>query len=555
MANLNFMVGANVAGATKVLDGFTGGVMGKLGGINKMFPKMSAGATKFGGASSAAFAVMKRAILATGIGALLIAIVSLIKYFKSTQEGADKLERVMAGFGAAVAVLTDRFSAVGKVIVDAFSNPKQAIADLWQAIKTNLINRVKGMIDMFGALGNVIYSALNFDWDSMKEGAADFGTAMVQVTTGLDEAQQSKVADTFKSITKEIKEETKAAMELAKIMHELRDAELNMITAKAEMRREVAQARLDAMDESKTQKERIDALKLVQDIEKKHTEELIKLQELKVKTMGEEIALGNSMHEEFVEHENAKAALIDLKTKSIMTQKRLEGEVEALTIEMEAENNKRRAAEKKALVELEKELAFEKANLSEEEFAKFKELQDLKIEAVKTATDEELALEAEASKSRVKDRKQEVKDKAALEKAAEKAKENLIKSGFSMAKGLAKEGTATAKAIAVAETIYNTQKAIIKTLADVPTPFNIPAAVGIGLQGAMAVQKILSTNPESASGGSTSTPSMPAAPRPVSGAFTLGGGIEPEPIKAFVVTDEMTDSQTQLSDIRRRATI
>jgi hypothetical protein len=41
----------------------------------------------------------------------------------------------------------------------------------------------------------------------------------------------------------------------------------------------------------------------------------------------------------------------------------------------------------------------------------------------------------------------------------------------------------------------------------------------------------------------------------MSGAFELGGGIAPEPVKAFVITDEMTSSQAQLANIRRRATI
>ena len=40
-----------------------------------------------------------------------------------------------------------------------------------------------------------------------------------------------------------------------------------------------------------------------------------------------------------------------------------------------------------------------------------------------------------------------------------------------------------------------------------------------------------------------------------SGAFTLGGGIEQQAMRAYVVTDEMSDSQAQLADIRRRSTI
>ena len=41
----------------------------------------------------------------------------------------------------------------------------------------------------------------------------------------------------------------------------------------------------------------------------------------------------------------------------------------------------------------------------------------------------------------------------------------------------------------------------------------------------------------------------------MSGEFQLGGGVEPDPVKAFVVTDEMSSSQNQLANIRRQATI
>ena len=41
----------------------------------------------------------------------------------------------------------------------------------------------------------------------------------------------------------------------------------------------------------------------------------------------------------------------------------------------------------------------------------------------------------------------------------------------------------------------------------------------------------------------------------MSGAFTLGDGQAPDAMRAYVVTDEMTNSQNQLANIRRRATI
>ena len=48
---------------------------------------------------------------------------------------------------------------------------------------------------------------------------------------------------------------------------------------------------------------------------------------------------------------------------------------------------------------------------------------------------------------------------------------------------------------------------------------------------------------------------MTPAPQMVGGAFELGGGVTPEPLRAYVLTDEMSNSQNQLANIRRRATI
>ena len=41
----------------------------------------------------------------------------------------------------------------------------------------------------------------------------------------------------------------------------------------------------------------------------------------------------------------------------------------------------------------------------------------------------------------------------------------------------------------------------------------------------------------------------------MSGAFELGGGQEVEPARAYVVSDDITESQDGLAIIRRRATI
>jgi hypothetical protein len=133
--------------------------------------------------------------------------------------------------------------------------------------------------------------------------------------------------------------------------------------------------------------------------------------------------------------------------------------------------------------------------------------------------------------------------------------------GFNVATSLAKEGSAAAKGIAVAQTIFNTQQGIMKALADVPYPMNVVQSALTGVMGAASIAKILSTNPEGAGagggggGGASMSGAAPPAPQMMSGAFDLGGGIAPEAQKAFVVTDELTSSQDMLANIRRQATI
>ena len=83
-------------------------------------------------------------------------------------------------------------------------------------------------------------------------------------------------------------------------------------------------------------------------------------------------------------------------------------------------------------------------------------------------------------------------------------------------------------------------------------------AAGTVLAGGLAnVQNILKQDVGSGSGGGGGNVAGSTAPAPqmMSGAFDISGGVAPEATKAYVVTDEMSNSQNQLANIRRRATI
>jgi hypothetical protein len=178
-------------------------------------------------------------------------------------------------------------------------------------------------------------------------------------------------------------------------------------------------------------------------------------------------------------------------------------------------------------------------------------------------------------------------EKAVLEakNAIRDANVSNIEAGFGLLKTLAGENEGLQagaiigeSAAGVARTIINTQTSNAATVAQgaalaIPTAGasvaaaaklvvanNISAGIAIATNIA-ATAKALSQlgggggAGGSASGGSPAPTSTTPAPQMMSGAFQLGGGVKPEAMKAFVVTDEMSNSQSQLANIRRRATI
>ena len=110
------------------------------------------------------------------------------------------------------------------------------------------------------------------------------------------------------------------------------------------------------------------------------------------------------------------------------------------------------------------------------------------------------------------------------------------------------------KALAIAAAVIDTYAGANKAFAQGGTAGFITGAAVIAA-GLTNVKKILST--DVGSGGSGSTPSMESTPAPemLSGSFTLGGVQEQQPVQAYVVTDDMTNNQNKLANIRRRATI
>ena len=412
------------------------------------------------------FKTIMRGILSTGIGALLIAFGSLVTYVTSTKEGMDKLNVVLAKVGAFFNVIKDRISTVGKAV--------------------SLFMRGK-----------------------FKEAAAS-------------------IKDVFKDVTKEIKEETKAAGELEKATQRLRDRQNEFTIEKVKTRKEIEKARLLAEDETKSAEERREALEKALKLEQETSSEEVKLAKERARIFEENMKMSKHTAAEEEELANLKAEIIRKEIASLRLQKRVKTEMN----------------------EMDNEIARKKKEEEDEAERKRKE----KEKADKKRADEEIALA-----------KKVAAQKMAILKAEEDFKKATIEKGFGAASALAGENAALSKGVAAAQTIYQTQQGIMAAMGAtsvgdklLPYPVRLANAIATGVMGAAALSKILSTNPTGggASAGATPTAtSQTPAPQMLGGAFTLGGGEQPEPLKAFVVTDEMTNSQNQLANIRRRATI
>jgi len=145
----------------------------------------------------------------------------------------------------------------------------------------------------------------------------------------------------------------------------------------------------------------------------------------------------------------------------------------------------------------------------------------------------------------------------------EKDKTNLVKenlnqqlSAFSGLAGALSSLAGDNKELAVASAIIDTFVGANKAFA-VGGPVGFITGAAIIASGLANVQKIMSTDVGAGGGGGGGGGAAVAAPAPqmMSGAFEIQGGVKPEPTRAYVVTDEMTNSQNQLANIRRRATI
>lgn len=593
-----------------------------VGGLTNQLDKMSGGAItgfrnftagiKTGVTGLKSFKV---ALAATGIGLLVVAIASLVSYFRSTKEGAEKLKVIMSTLGAVVDVIRDRVSEMGKILFEAISNPQETIKNLGKLIKENLMNRFEGMLELIPAVGTAISLALKGKFSEAGKVATD---AAGKVFLGVESVTDAvgKAGEAIADLTEEIKKEAQAAADLEKALNKLKDEERDFIKQRAETNKQIAEARLLAEDDTLAVEERIEALQRAVDLEQQTVDEQLRLAEERARITREQVALGESTEEDLQRVAEAEAAVIDLQTASLKTQKRLQTELNSLKAEAtaaqkaESEKEKKRikdeqeAREKayqdqlKAKQTLEDELYRESLNAREQEELALMQEFDMRValagddegliqaatesfnQKIKSIDDKYRKQKADADKAQRDADDVANAKKIKEEEKVQQAKFQIASQGIAAVSALstafASKDEANAerqfkiqKALSLASATVSATEAVVnayKTAQGSPITLLNPAypviqAVLAGAFGAAQVATVARSKfkapakVQTPSGGSGGGGSAPTPTTPQLDLGFLGGGAGQTGIRTYVVSSEVSNSQQANQRINDQASL
>ena len=502
------------------------------------------------------------ALKAAGIGLVVALLAKLGEVFMKNQKVVDAFNTTMVAleiaFNDLFSFISDNVGAITGFFKELFENPKEKIIELGNAIKEGLVDRFNQALEVFGlvakSLGELIKGEFSAAFDTIKEA----GKQTVDVFTGVDDSYE-EVAKTITDYTKKTIDQAKAIVATTKAAERaaVEFAKLNAQYLKdAEIQRQIRD------DETKTFEERIEANQKLDEILAEQQKAQKAQIQLQINAAQAQYSL-NASEENYIALQEAKVGMLELE--------------ETITGQLSEQKTNQVALEKE-LLETQNELRVAGLSGIERELEELQNSYDLKLEMARKAgvdsteitkqfEDEKQAIIKAAADKEKAQAKKVADEKIALERAVKDAKVNIAGQTLGLIGEIAGEGSKVAKAAAVAQAtisgVQGVQNAFTTASASpITSVFPAYPFIQAGLAGAfsaMQIQKIMSGGSAGGSsgggGGSGGMEAQTPAPQMMSGAFQLGGGIEPEPAKAYVVTDEMTNSQNQLANIRRRATI
>ena len=443
------------------------------------------------------------------------------------------LNGVKKGFASATVTAKGMF---GSIKAGLISTGIGAFVVLIGSLAAYLTNTKKGA-ELLEKTLKTVGAAISVITDRV----AKLGGAVVKFLSGdlKGAAEDAKAA--VSGVIAEINEEVDATMKMVTANQKLRDSQRELNVETAQSIAQVEKLKLIAEDITKGYKEREEAatqaFEIETDLENKRialAEQAVDLELERHRIMGKD----GVMAEDLDALSELEITLANVRQESAGRQISLQNFLNGLRNEELAKLEEIKAAEIERFEGIEK-LVNETIQAN-----------DQLIQADNSVLDNYLANNAKKKKDA---------------KLLADAQKGIALDGLSLAVQIAGEASTIGKAAAVASATISGVEGVqnaFTTAQKSPITALMPAYpfIQAGLAGAFSaiqIQKILSGSSAGGGGGGGVTSAVPSTPAPqmMSGAFELTGGVEPEPTRAYVVTDEMSNSQNQLANIRRRATI
>lgn len=521
-------------------------------------------------------------------------------------------------FNDLVSFLVDNVGNVQKTFKAFFDDPLQGVKNLGKAIQDNLIERFNSLLDVFSGVGSGLVKLFKGDFSGAVESFKGAGKEMVDVFTGVDgtfDKVTESVIEYGSEVIKTAQKQTKLANSAklaaaqqqllveqydieAEKLRQVRDEERNSIAdrikanedlklkleeqakamrALADLQIASAQAELEKNNSIENQIALTEAIANKKGIEAQITGFLSEQKMNDLALDREKIELTQTKEEAenklLIERKRFNAEQIDDEVKRLEALKLIDQEEAKL--ELERLQRVKDAAKEGTQAKIDADIAFKEyeEEVRQQEIERQKEIDEAKIERDKKLAEQELSLEEQ--------------------KRANKQKT------FNLIQGLAGQETAVGRALLVFKAIQNAReqildakKALSKATLDGATsavalqkgaaetakvgfPQNIPLLIAYAVQAASIFsavkQAVGATKREAASAGAGggSVPSLASVPTSQSAppAFNVVGqsqtsqlaqtiaGQQNEPVKAYVVSDDVSTAQSLDRNIVEGASI
>ncbi|QDP63671.1 MAG: hypothetical protein Unbinned3987contig1001_47 [Prokaryotic dsDNA virus sp.] len=298
-------------------------------------------------------------------------------------------------------------------------------------------------------------------------------------------------------------------------------------------------------------------------------------------TIDERIAANDKLNEILEKQAQAEKDAINAQISAVRQLNALEGETPERLEELYALKTELIGIDAK-ITGMQSEQKTNEAALQDERIANMQELTamgqselDKQYSAIEVDAERkrELARRTISDKQQLEDMLLKIDQDAAnqrrkIDQATMDAKLGIASQMFGALSSLAKKDSKAAKKLAVAQALINTYQGITKALASGPPPWNFIQAAAVGLSGMASVRDIMSTNEEgeetaddpAPTGGSgppgigpSNQPSM--TPNLIGEASTNQQDWEPEPVQAYVVTNDISESQALQNEVNEQTTM